>query len=145
MIPARDTLLLAFQDPPPPAEGVARDWFLVLEGTPVSAQVAAFMARQASDETHPVLEFRLHQNVPNPFRRTTDIAFELPTRTEARLEIFDAPGRRVRGFAGRYEPGLHRIEWDLRDARGRIVPPGIYAYRLVAGGSTAKRKLVVIP
>ena len=31
------------------------------------------------------------------------------------------------------------------DSRGGLVPPGVYAYQLVAGTSIARRKMVVIP
>ena len=62
-----------------------------------------------------------------------------------RLEIYDSQGHRVREFAGRYDAGPRRILWDLRTNRGRRVPPGIYAYRLMAGAHEARRKLVVLP
>lgn len=141
---AGDTLSLTFQDVAS-ASGSERDWFLALDGMPVSASVAAYLARHAQDERFAVSAFRLYQNVPNPFRNTTEMAFDLPVRSDVRLEVFDTQGRRVRGFSARYEPGRYRIEWDLRDGRGHIVPPGMYAYRLRAGTFEARRKMVVMP
>ena len=61
------------------------------------------------------------------------------------IEAPIAQGRRVREFLGRYEHGRYGIRWDLRDTRGGLVPPGVYAYQLVAGTSIARRKMVVIP
>ena len=76
---------------------------------------------------------------------TTELVFELPERLSVRLEIYDSQGRRVRKFAGRYDVGVHRIEWDLRSNAGRKVPAGVYAYRFNAGSFQATRKLVVLP
>jgi galactose oxidase-like protein len=144
VIGAGDTLRLAFGDLVAPADST-RDWFLGLDGVPVSASVAAFMASRVVDEPAQVTAFRLYQNVPNPFQRATTIRFDLPRAAEARLEIFDPQGRRVWASRARYEPGQHAIEWNLRDGRGGLVSPGIYTYRLRAGDAAARRKMVVIP
>ena len=111
----------------------------------MSANVALFAAQRAGDEGVPVDAFRLHQNVPNPFAGTTSIGFDLPVAADVRLEIFDMQGRLVRRFAERSDAGRHSIVWDLRDARARAVPPGIYVYRLRAGAFDARLKLVVMP
>jgi flagellar hook assembly protein FlgD len=73
------------------------------------------------------------------------LAFDLPVRSHARLEVFDAQGRRVRRIDGDYAPGRHAFEWDLRHADGARVAPGIYTYRLTAGAFRAHKKLVVLP
>jgi hypothetical protein len=51
----------------------------------------------------------------------------------------------VRRVAGRWPAGRHAFEWDVRDDRGRLLPHGVYAYRLRAGGYEAKLKMVVMP
>ena len=142
----RDTLQLAF-DLPAGSADYARDVFLEVTGAPVTpGQAQASRARQSGQQPQmPPLAFALHQSQPNPGFTSTEIAFELPERLNVRLEIYDSQGRRVREFAGRYDAGLQRILWDLRTNRGRRVPPGIYAYRLVAGAYEARRKLVVVP
>ena len=141
---AGDTLSLAFQDIAPAAD-VERTWFLVLDGMPVSASAAAYLARRAHAEQGAVTAFRLHQNVPNPFQRSTRIAFDLPRGGAVKLEVFDTQGRRVWSHGARYEPGRHGVDWNLRDRDDRRVAPGIYSYRLVAGSDIAVRKLVVMP
>ena len=73
---------------------------------------------------------------PAPEARVCD-----PQRVEHGLELRNV----VRRWAGLHEPGRHSIPWDLRDARGRAVSPGIYAYRLRASAFEAQRKMVVIP
>jgi len=49
------------------------------------------------------------------------------------------------GGLPRVTSGRYGIELDMRDGDGRLVPPGIYAYRLRAGSFMAQRKTVVIP
>ena len=141
---AGDTLSLAFGDLAP-AAGTERTWFLMLDGMPVSASAAAYQARRVQQEHGAMTSFRLHQNIPNPFQRSTRIAFDLPRGGEVKLEVFDTQGRRVWSHSARYAPGRHGVDWNLRDRGDRAVAPGIYSYRLVAGAHMAVRKLVVMP
>ena len=144
VIAPRDTLTLSFDDL---AAGTdARDWYLALDGVPLNAEAVASRAGKTPDEPGTVpVAFRLHQNVPNPFARSTRIGFDLPVAASIRLEIFDLQGRVVRRVAGRWPAGRHVFEWDLRDDRGRPLPHGVYAYRLRSGGYEARLKLVVMP
>jgi hypothetical protein len=95
----------------------------------------------------------LAQNEPNPFdpavRGFTRIAFAVPgtggAGTRATLRIFDPAGRVVRTLVDAVVPPSEQIaQWDGRDASGRLVPAGVYFYRLDAGGSTLSQKLVVL-
>lgn len=83
--------------------------------------------------------------MPNLLQHSLRIAFDLPRGGQARLEVFDAQGRRVWAHVDRYEPGRHTVDWDLRDRAGRTLSPGIYNYRLTAGANVAIRKMVVVP
>jgi hypothetical protein len=87
----------------------------------------------------------LHQNLPNPFNPSTEIAFDLPAAGHVTLRIYDVTGRSVRTLVdGRLEPAAHRIRWDGRDDHGRRVGSGIYFYHLRAGDQTLSRKLVMV-
>lgn len=143
-IPSGDTLRLAFEDIVL-AGGSERDWYLVIEGTPLSPEVATFKARPAGGPMPTPTAFALHQNAPNPFARATRISYDLPVGATVRLEIFDTQGRLVRRFVALESAGRHSIDWDLRDAHGSLAAPGIYSYRMSARGFEAKRKMVVIP
>ena len=67
------------------------------------------------------------------------------SQTDVRLEVFDAQGRLVRAFRSREPAGRRRLEWDLADSRGQLVPAGVYTYRMRAGAFEARRKMVVLP
>jgi hypothetical protein len=85
-------------------------------------------------------EFSLAQNSPNPFNPTTVIGFSLPDRSRVTLVVYDVLGREMaRLVDGDLDGEEHTASWD---ARG--VPSGVYMYRLVAGGNTAVKKLLLL-
>ncbi len=71
---------------------------------------------------------------PCPFVDRTFLQFALSSPAGARLDVFDASGRRVRTlFHGHLAAGDYRFLWDGRDGRGDPVPGGLYWLRLAAG------------
>jgi hypothetical protein len=87
----------------------------------------------------------LHPNYPNPFNPITHIEFELQKPGQARLEIFDLSGRKVRTLADEdLGSGRHERTWQGRDDRGRLVPSGAYYCRLEAGGVVEMQKMVLL-
>jgi hypothetical protein len=82
---------------------------------------------------------------PNPARSMAALSFILARAGDARLEVFDLAGRRVRVLtSGAMTVGLHETHWDLRDESGRAVPPGVYLARLTAPGASGVRRFVVL-
>jgi photosystem II stability/assembly factor-like uncharacterized protein len=82
--------------------------------------------------------------------------------SELRIQVLDALGSVVREMTGPREPGIHRVQWDLRRATpagarpvnnpltgttlapaGPLVAPGDYAVRLTTGGRTVTTSLRV--
>lgn len=88
----------------------------------------------------------VHPNRPNPFNPRTTIRFELPRSGTVDVTIFDARGRRVRTLmaAERLEAGPHSVPWSGLDDEGRSVTSGVYVARVVAGGETSARKMVLV-
>jgi hypothetical protein len=85
---------------------------------------------EASDRPR---EFKLNQNVPNPFNPLTVIEFRLPESTEIHLTVLDARGRRVADLAsGRYAAGTYKSVWNARE-----FPSGSY-YCLFRAGDFVK-------
>ncbi len=93
-------------------------------------------------EDEPVAsDFELRQNYPNPFDRTTTIAYQIDVAATVVLEVFDLLGRRVRTLVDERQPaGIHAARFD---ARG--LAPGTYTYRLRAGGMTETRMMIRLP
>ncbi len=106
----------------------------------------------------------LYQNFPNPFpiggRDSTCIWFDLAAASNTELVILDLRGGPVRHLipgadfppvlaAGRYGRGPAggpicdpRLTWDGRADDGRVVPAGVYLYKLRAGAVTLFKRLV---
>jgi hypothetical protein len=82
---------------------------------------------------------------PNPFGRLTSIAYALPARARAALQIYDLQGRVARTlFNGEAAAGEHRVTWDGRDDQGARVGPGVYFARLSSGGSSAIKRMIFV-
>jgi photosystem II stability/assembly factor-like uncharacterized protein len=88
----------------------------------------------------------LQQNYPNPFgaassagSTATHIAFTLPQRADAALEVFDMTGRRVAIVRqGTLESGPHEVSFD-----GADLPSGLYMYRLRADRTAQSRTFAI--
>jgi beta-lactamase superfamily II metal-dependent hydrolase len=81
---------------------------------------------------------------PNPASAFSALSFTLPGPTRARVDVYDASGRRVATpFEGEVPGGAHEVRWDLRGPGGRV-SPGVYFARLVTGGRTQVARLLVI-
>lgn len=72
------------------------------------------------------LEFRIHQNAPNPFNPSTVIRFQMPSAGEVKLEVFDVLGRQIAVLADHHkEAGIHEVTMDASH-----LATGIYIYRI---------------
>jgi hypothetical protein len=82
---------------------------------------------------------------PNPARDAALLTFTLPAPGAVRIEVFDPSGRRVRDLSpGLLGAGMHRVGWDLRDAEGRTLRPGLYLVRLSAAARTQFQRLAIV-
>jgi|GEM_PF-5439025 len=86
------------------------------------------------------LALTLDEPYPNPFNRTTSLAFSLPDESDVRLTAFDLTGRAVIAIdQGRFGAGTHQSKWDASGLES-----GIYLIRLEAGGEVRTAKAVVV-
>lgn len=89
--------------------------------------------------------FALHPVRPNPGRAPFEVRFALPRAGEARVEIFDAAGRRVRTLESGTRPaGEHVLRWDGRDAVGAEAGDGLYFVRLRADGHSRAVRVALV-
>ena len=92
-------------------------------------------ASLAAPELAPDVRAQLQSSYPNPFRTATAIGFALERSGSARVDIFDASGRRVRALeAGELAAGQHEIRWNGRGDAGEVLHPGTYFYRVYVDG-----------
>ncbi len=82
---------------------------------------------------------------PNPFNPSTELAFELPVASRARVAIYGTDGRLLKVLADRsFEAGRHTLQWNGRDAQGHDAPAGVYLARLASPGTDSCQKLVLL-
>lgn len=89
-----------------------------------------------------ISEFQLAQNHPNPFHAEagTTISYRLGAATTVELAVFDSRGARVATLAqGMQAAGAHSVRFG-----GRGLPPGAYFMRLVVGGQSVSRRMLVL-
>ena len=83
-------------------------------------------------------------SVPNPFDASTELRFALPAPARYEIAVFDAAGKRVTEFGGIGRAGANAVTWNGCDDHGRHASPGVYYYRLLSGGRSASRKVVLL-
>ena len=87
----------------------------------------------------------LHPCYPNPFNPSTTIAYDMAVGGNVRLDVFGTDGRRVASLVEGFVPaGNHQVVWQGRDDGGRMVPSGVYFYRLEGPGFSDTRQMVLL-
>jgi hypothetical protein len=125
-------------DPTPANSYGYRVWFM-REQTWQDGVAWAYMDPSASltavdnEQTAAPKEFRLLGNYPNPFNPSTKIDFELPSKTQVSLEIYDVLGRLVSAQnLGIRNAGVQSTQFD-----GANLASGTYFYKLRLGNNLA--------
>ena len=88
--------------------------------------------------------FVLQQNYPNPFNSVTEISYQVALSGRVVIAVYNIQGHLVRTLVDENKSaGNYAVQWDgLNDSRQRA-SSGIYLCRLVSGGSTFVRKMVL--
>jgi hypothetical protein len=78
------------------------------------------------------------QNYPNPFTSTTTIRYEVLTRGEVRIAVFDMQGTQVQLLVNRVdEPGIHTVDWNAFKNQ-----PGTYIYRIITPNDNLTQTMI---
>jgi len=90
-------------------------------------------------------EFVLHQNYPNPFNAQTIIEYQLPKAGQVRVDIYNLLGQRIIILVDKkHQAGRFNLIWDGKDSSGRIVPSGVYFYRLETENFSDIKKMLLL-
>ena len=89
--------------------------------------------------------YALSQNYPNPFNPTTQIAFDLPTKSQVSLTVYNVLGQQVTTLVNeKLAAGKYEADWDGRSSEGNQVASGIYFYRLHTENFTQTKKMILL-
>ncbi len=87
--------------------------------------------------------FRLYQNVPNPFRGTTAIGFEMPQPAPVVLKVRDITGRIIKLLRIEAVKGYNELILEQKDLFPGGAGGGVLQYSLETGGFQATRQMVI--
>ncbi|GEM_PF-1958302 len=84
-------------------------------------------------------DIELFQNYPNPFKHTTHIKYQVPTRGKVIVRIYDFLGRKIKTLVDKKEnAGLHEVEFSAKN-----LSSGIYFVELIVGKMKQTRKIIL--
>ncbi len=90
-------------------------------------------------------ELKLHGVYPNPSSDKVTVKLDLTAKGYVRLGIYNLAGELVKTLADEeMDAGSHEIRWDSRDEVCRIVPSGVYTYRVQSDETERSGKLILI-
>jgi hypothetical protein len=96
-------------------------------------------------QQQPAPTVALNQNWPNPFNPTTTIGFTLEKAGNRELVVYDITGSVVKVLSkGQLSAGIHTVQWDGTNSRGKKVSSGTYFYRLRAGSREMTHKMILM-
>ena len=88
--------------------------------------------------------YKLFQNYPNPFTRTTIISFTLPKEAFVTLEICNPKGKVVRALGNVIlKSGYHTLHFDGMDNNKKSLSNGVYILRLKTDKYIETREIIV--
>ncbi len=86
------------------------------------------------------IQYLLAQNHPNPFSRSTDIAFYLAEPNYVNIDVYNNLGQKIRTLINKeLIEGRHEIVFDAQDLSG-----GIYYYKIRAGTFQDVKKMILM-
>jgi len=91
-------------------------------------------------KSNQIRTFKLHQNFPNPFNPVTIIKYELISKGEIKLSVYDLIGRRIKTLVNRKQPaGQYEVAFDASE-----MASGIYFYTLRANNQLIQTRKMVL-
>ncbi len=85
-------------------------------------------------------EYKVYQNVPNPFLRSTNIGFEQPEAGTVKLTIFDVNGKEIYRTQSVFEKGYQAFELQRKD----LNTSGILFYKIDFKNYSNVKKMILI-
>ena len=83
--------------------------------------------------------------LPNPFRRYTEIEFQVPKASYVSMKVYDCLGKLVYILIDGEKPeGTYYVRWDGKDLKGNRLKAGVYFCHLQMEGKVVIRKLVLL-
>ena len=90
-------------------------------------------------------DFRINSIYPNPFNPKTTIEYNLPERSNLKIDIYNIFGQKIKTlFTGNQKAGVNKVVWQGLNSKNEKVESGIYFCVLNTGNKQIIRKLTLI-
>ncbi len=84
-------------------------------------------------------------NFPNPVCNNVTIKYSLPDQVKINLSIYNCKGQYVTSLKdGEQSSGIHSVTWNGTDEQGKLVPNGVYFYKLSTSEKDIVKKLLLM-
>jgi len=85
-------------------------------------------------------EFLLKQNYPNPFNPATKIQFDISSKSNIELNVYNSIGKHVQTLLSQtINPGTYNYDFDATN-----LPSGIYYYKLSSENFSDTKKMIIV-
>ena len=85
-------------------------------------------------------EFSLYQNYPNPFNPVTNIEFSIPKSSPVKITVYNSTGKEIETIVnGELSAGTYNVDWNASKYSS-----GIYFYKIIAGGFSETKKMILV-
>ena len=92
-----------------------------------------------------ISKFALGKAYPNPFQNSTAIKYSLPRAGKVQFDVFNMNGSKIYSVTlGKVKAGSHTLTWDGTSNSGKIIPNGVYLYKITSDCGTKVRTCSVM-
>ena len=79
--------------------------------------------------------YYLYNSYPNPFNPITNITYDLPVKSDVKIEVYNILGQRITILTDkRQDPGNYHITWNSNSQAGIYIASGVYILQFRAAG-----------
>ncbi len=92
-----------------------------------------------------ISKFALGNAYPNPFQNSTAIKYSLPRAGKVQFDVFNMNGSKIYSVAlGNVKAGSHTLTWNGTSSSGKLIPNGVYLYKITSDCGTKVRTCTVM-